>query len=66
MKFHELQALWWMNSATNGHCNIRHITTGNGRRLNNDELRDNAMETSQRHMELFRECNEAPKYQGEE
>ena len=54
LKFHELQALWWMNSATNGHATIRHIMTGD-HKLNADELRDEAMQTSNRHIHMYME-----------
>lgn len=26
MKYHELQAMWWMHSASNGYCESRNIT----------------------------------------
>ena len=58
MKFHELQALWWMHSASNGHSATRNITFGNGRKLDKDDLRDDAMKTAQHHLTLFRECAE--------
>ena len=57
MKYHELQAMWWMHSASNGHCEVRNITNlGTNEKLTPGQLRDDAMRTSQKHMELFAEC----------
>jgi len=58
LRFHEMQANWWMHSATNGHAATRHITRGDGHRLTEDELRDDAMRTSQRHIQMFMETAE--------
>jgi hypothetical protein len=60
LKFHELQALWWMHSATNGHAarDTRDVTRGDGTRHTPEELRDDAMKTSQRHIWLYVEVAE--------
>ena len=60
MKFHELQAMWWMHSATNGHAETRTILKGgsDGIKMTSEELRDDSMRTSQQHMRLFMECAE--------
>lgn len=58
LKYHELQALWWMHSATNGHAATRKITTGDDHELTPEELRDDAMKISQRHMHLYMEVAE--------
>lgn len=54
MKFHELQALWWMHAASNGHAATREVHKGiDGPLMTPDELRDDAMQTSKRHMQLY-------------
>jgi len=58
LRFHEMQANWWMHSASNGHASCRNIEHGDGRPFTVEELRDNAMETSQQHMRLFLEVAE--------
>jgi len=57
MKYHEMQAMWWMHSASNGHCEIRNVTNlGTNKKLTSDQLRADAMRTAQRHMKIFSEC----------
>ena len=54
MTYHELQAMWWMHSASNGHCEIRNVTNlGTNKKLTSDQLRDDAMRTAQNHMKIF-------------
>ena len=58
--YHALQAHWWMNSATNGHCLSRklyHGITGNQEFTDAEKVSD-AMKISDRHIEIVRECME--------
>ena len=65
MKFHEMQAYWWMHSASNGHTKQRKISHGfDGPELTDQEKVDDAMQTSQNHMRLFMEV--AENWEGEE
>ena len=59
-KFHELQALWWMSAASNGHCECRKMYHGikNKKEYSKKEKVDDAMKTAQRHIHLFMECAE--------
>lgn len=50
-------ANWWMNAATNGHASTRIIFRGN-HQLTVEELRDEAMECSMRHIHLYIELAE--------
>ena len=61
MKHSELQALWWIASATIGHAEIRDIRKGghDGQRLTPQELRDDAMTTAQTHITNYRNFSEA-------
>jgi len=71
MRFHEMQAYWWMHSASNGHCLSRQLYHGfvtipdeDGKTAKDKPFTDaekvsDAMETAQRHIELFRELSEA-------
>jgi hypothetical protein len=53
-KYCELQALWWMNSATNGHAKTRVIKKGvDGPPMSDEELVSDAMRTSQRHLDNY-------------
>jgi len=53
---HSLYALWHMTSAITGHCNARTVRTGEDNHLlTPDELRDDAMKTAKRHIELIDE-----------
>ena len=67
MKFHELQAMWWINAASNGHCNARTILKGgmDGIKMTADELRDDAMQIAQKHIHLFNDCAEFRQTNGE-
>ena len=59
LKFHEMQANWWMNAATNGHALNRKLYRGvDGPEFTDEEKIKDAMETSQRHMQLFMETAE--------
>jgi hypothetical protein len=55
MKFHELQAIWWMHAASNGHAATRVIRHGgsDGALFTPEEHRDDAMKTAQRHMHIL-------------
>ena len=59
MKQAELQANWWMNSATNGHTTSRKIYRGDGHLLSPEELRDDAMQTAGRHIKRHSDLIEA-------
>jgi hypothetical protein len=50
MKQAEMYAAYWMHSATNGHASIRKLYHGDGTLYTADELRDEAMQTSLRHI----------------
>lgn len=52
MKYHELQAIWWINSASNGHTLSRKLYHGilGGREFTDAEKVSDAMETAQRHL----------------
>lgn len=50
-------AYWWMHAASNGHAAMRKITMGS-KLMTADELRDDAMNTSLRHLDLYMECAE--------
>ena len=59
MKFHELQALWWIASATTGHCQSKIICHGFGdKEFTPQEKTNDAMETAQRHIHSYREFND--------
>lgn len=60
MRFHEMQAYWWMHSASNGHAKQRKMYHGfsGGPEFTDQEKVDDAMETSQTHMRLFMEVAE--------
>lgn len=60
MKFHELQAMWWMHAASNGHAATRTIHKGgsDGPLMTAEELRDAAMVTSRQHMSIYLELME--------
>lgn len=70
MKFHELQSLWWMHAASNGHAKTRKLYHGfltipdeNGKvaedkPFTDEEKVSDAMEIAQRHIDLFRELAE--------
>ena len=59
MKYHEMQAYWWMPAASNGHATTRKIYRGTkGKEFTDDEKRDRAMEISQRHMKMYMELAE--------
>lgn len=55
MKFHELQALWWMHAASNGHAATRIVHKGGltDPLMTTEELRDDAMKTAQHHLHLY-------------
>jgi hypothetical protein len=58
---HSLYAQWHMHSASNGHCETRTVMTGaDNRLLSPEELRDDAMKTSMRHIEIINEIIECP------
>lgn len=57
-KFCLAQANWWCHAASNGHAATRHITRGDGHRLDADELRDDAMKTAQHHLTRYMEACE--------
>ena len=48
----ELYALWWMSSANNQHTTTRIVYKGGsgGEKMTPEELRDDAMETSLKHI----------------
>ena len=60
MKFHELQAQYWLASATTGNYKTRlgKVTDGAGRTHTEEELLAHDMATAQRHITLYRECAE--------
>jgi len=58
MKAAEMYANYWMHSATNGHAATRKIYDGFGSMCNADELRNDAMETSLRHIQRFNDLIE--------
>lgn len=59
LNYHYLQAMWWIHSASNGHCESRKLYHGiNGPEFNKDEKRDEAMEVAQRHIQNFAELAE--------
>ena len=62
MKFHEMQAYWWMHSASNGHAKARKLYHGfeGGPEFTDQEKVNEAMETAQGHMRLFMELAEKP------
>lgn len=54
LKFHELQAMWWMHSATNKHACSRKMWHGfKETEMTDQEKINNAMETSKRHMDMY-------------
>ena len=56
MKYHEMQAYWWMHAASNGHATTHNIYHGiQGEEFTDKEKRDRAMVISQRHMKIYRE-----------
>lgn len=57
MKMHELYALWWMNYANTEH-NKNRTRSANGGKYTPEDLVQDAMETSKRHIELFDELKE--------
>lgn len=60
MRFHEMQAYWWTNSASNGHTKKRKLYHGglNGPEFTDQEKVDDAMQTAQNHIRLFMEVAE--------
>ena len=69
MRFHEMQAYWWMHSASNGHAKQRQMWHGfergsieneieRGKEFTDQEKVSDAMETAQRHIQLFMEVAE--------
>jgi len=59
MKFHELQAMWWMHAASNGHAATRKVSHGlGGLPFTKEELRDNAMQIAKSHMDAVYEIGE--------
>ncbi len=59
MKYHELQANWWINAATNGYTESREIYHGtNGHKFTKEECKNDAMKTAQTHIRLYGECAE--------
>jgi hypothetical protein len=59
MKFHELQAMWWMHAASNGHAAARKVSHGLGGPLfTKEELRDSAMQTAKQHIDIIHELVE--------
>ena len=50
IKAAEVYAAYWMHSATNGYATTRKLYHGNGILYTADELRDEAMATSLRHI----------------
>lgn len=61
MKHSELQALWWIASATTGHAETRVAFHGSstGPRFTPDELRAAAMVTAQVHIRNFHNLSES-------
>jgi len=57
MKFHELQAIWWINSASNGHTLSRRLYHGgiNLVEFTDAEKVSDAMDTAQRHLTAYSE-----------
>lgn len=53
----ELQALWWIAYANTGGCKQRNISRG-GVQLTDDEKVEEALNTAQNHIRLFRESCE--------
>lgn len=50
---HKMYAMWWMNYANTEHNKNRTVTNlGSGIKMTPDELVQDAMETSKRHIEL--------------
>ena len=60
MKFHEMQAYWWTNAATNGHALTRSLFHGTieGTSFTDAEKVSDAMKIAQNHMRLYRELAE--------
>jgi len=50
------RANWWTNAATNGHASTRKIIRGDGHKLTQEELRDDAMTVAQTHMQRAQDC----------
>ncbi len=58
---HSLYAQWHMHSASNGHCETRTVRTGKDNHLlTSEELRDDAMESALRHMQIIAQIIEIP------
>jgi len=60
MKYHEMQAYWWIASANNGHTlnrELYHGISGNNKFSDQEKIND-AMETAQNHIRLYMECAE--------
>jgi hypothetical protein len=53
----ELQALWWISYANTGACKNRNITRADVQ-LTDDEKVEDALNTAQNHIRLFRESCE--------
>lgn len=59
MKFHEMQAYWWTNAASNGYAKTRQLFHGTtGPEFTDDEKVVAAMETAKRHITMFNEVAE--------
>lgn len=58
MKFHELQALWHIASATTGACKTKDIRHGNDIPFTDDEKVKDELDTAQIHIRLFHELSE--------
>ena len=51
----KMEASWWMNSATNGHCLTRNACHGTGdEKLTDAELVTSAMDIAHNHMTNYR------------
>ena len=53
MKFHELQALWHIASATTGACKTKDIRHGNDIPLTDEEKVKGELDIAQNHLRLF-------------
>jgi len=58
LQYHAMLAAWWLHAATNGHSEIRGMSHGDGTPFTPEDHRDDAMETSSRHIELFHKIAE--------
>jgi hypothetical protein len=59
LKFHEMQAMFYMFSAITGHTQSRNLFHGDGKPFRMQEKINDSMDIAQRHINLYRELAES-------